>query len=1076
MDWIACHLPSCVFRNLLLACYALLFGQITFADDSISSPKIDPVALQEQATRALDTYCVNCHGPEKQKGDLRFDALETIDPVDLQDLYANMQEVIQLGEMPPEKAKQPKETEKKILLEWLESQLTGDASKALAEKLARFEYGNVTSHEDLFSGEYADLPGYTLNRRWLISEFIFNEKINRLLNYRPTRKIYGTTYQVQGDSGVHWSPKTEHGNKFRRTITNPFLLPEKVGVRYSSRKRLTTGHLLTMVGNAKRVSGHMSSAFIMKAHYPATYALMKDELDQRETLRSRENFLKTYSFMAQLLDDIYGEEHEELLPKTVRQEIPYPGPPKHQANGIQKRHENLEFLGRFDREDIQAILRGITTYKQTEYKVEEITEKSESDNKGNAVWAPYSAANLAEYNHIIEQCERDWFLEGVTNYRIQNRITTMKLFYDTWDMNRLYPHIEKGNYSEPKYAPLNKAEMDVITKAIKKNRKPGDRHVQIIEKCLSGWQAEFKTARESTTGEDNNLFANFVIELYQQILERQPTDSELDENIGQFKLYLSKLERQKAIAKLVESLVLSTEFAYRNEFGQGEADEYGRRLMSPRNASYALAYALTDDGPDEALTKAAQEGKLESRKDYEREVRRLLGIREKWNIIDENVQAANLNPSVTNQPIRKLRFFREFFGYPKAQSVFKDDSRFGAGRHEQAVSRLIEEADMVVEHILEKDKQVIEMLLTSDKFYVFHNGDNASMKGASDSLKSIYDKFKDKDWQAWKPEDVAPHEAFLRNHWEFQREKQGDHPKILRKLQKMMEGLELHFSEGQTGALPYMKNGMGFWHGGPVLGRSGQQMRGEQVTTYWNLNWKTWDYPTNQPATIPNRKGILTHPAWLIAHAQNLETDPIHRGKWIREKLLAGTIPDVPITVDAVIPPDPHKTLRQRMENRTGESYCWRCHQKMDPLGFPFETYDDFGRYRTAENLEDPENLIKEAKRNEVNSFGTSLPVYKTLPVDPRGVLKGTDDPKLDGKVKDAFDLVDRLAKSEKVRQSIIRHAFRYFLGRNERLSDSKTLIDADRAYIDNEGSFDEVIVSLLTSDSFIYRKRNTKE
>ena len=307
-------MPLCVFRNLLLACYAILFGQITFAKDSISSPKIDPVALQEQATRALDTYCVNCHGPKKQKGDLRFDALETIDPVDLQDLYANMQEVIQLGEMPPEKAKQPKETEKKILLQWLESQLTGDASKALAEKLARFEYGNVTSHEDLFSGEYEDLPGYSQDRRWLISEFIFNEKINRLLNYRPTRKIYGTTYQVHGDSGVHWSPKTEHGNKFRRTITNPFLLPEKVGVRYSSRKRLTTGHLLTMVGNAKRVSGHMSSASIMKAHYPATYALMKDELDQRETLRSRENFLKSHSFMARLLEEIHGKEHAKLLP------------------------------------------------------------------------------------------------------------------------------------------------------------------------------------------------------------------------------------------------------------------------------------------------------------------------------------------------------------------------------------------------------------------------------------------------------------------------------------------------------------------------------------------------------------------------------------------------------------------------------------------------------------------------------------------------------------------------------------------------------------------------------------------
>jgi hypothetical protein len=291
----------------------------------------------------------------------------------------------------------------------------------------------------------------------------------------------------------------------------------------------------------------------------------------------------------------------------------------------------------------------------------------------------------------------------------------------------------------------------------------------------------------------------------------------------------------------------------------------------------------------------------------------------------------------------------------------------------------------------------------------------------------------------------------------------------------MMSALELHFSHGQASGMPYMKLSMGFWHGGNVVGRTGQQMRGEQVTSYWNIDWKTWDYPTQQPATIPNRKGILTHPAWLIAHAQNLETDPIHRGKWIREKLLAGTIPDVPITVDAVIPPDHHKTLRQRMEVRTGDPYCWRCHQKMDPLGFPFEMYDDFGRYRVEENLEHPDNLVTSADKAPL-TFGAKLPVYKTLPVDPRGVLVGTGDATLDGKVEDAFDLIDSLAKSDKVRQSIIRHAFRYFLGRNETLSDSRTLMDADKAYLESNGSFDEVIVTLLTSDSFIYRKSQTKE
>jgi hypothetical protein len=389
---------------------------------------------------------------------------------------------------------------------------------------------------------------------------------------------------------------------------------------------------------------------------------------------------------------------------------------------------------------------------------------------------------------------------------------------------------------------------------------------------------------------------------------------------------------------------------------------------------------------------------------------------------------------------------------------------------------LIDEADMLVEYILEKDERVFEELLTTEKFYLYHSGDNQAMKAGSDELKKVYEYFRKFDWETWEPDDVAPHKEFMLTIWEFRKVRGGDDKSLLNTLKRMMPALKRHFSAGQANGMPYMKVSMGFWHGGNVLGRTGQQMRGEQVTSYWNIDWKKWNYPPVQPAAIPNRKGILTHPAWLIAHAQNLETDPIHRGKWIREKLLAGTIPDVPITVDAVIPPDHQKTLRQRMENRTGAAYCWRCHQKMDPLGFPFEIYDDFGRFRTKESLEHPENLLKEAKRGEVNAFGASLAVYKTLPVDPRGVLKGTGDPTLDGDVEDAFDLIDRLAKSEKVRQSIIRHAFRYFLGRNETLSDSKTLIDADRAYVDNDGSFDEVIVSLLTSDSFIYRKRNSKD
>ena len=91
--------------------------------------------------------------------------------------------------------------------------------------------------------------------------------------------------------------------------------------------------------------------------------------------------------------------------------------------------------------------------------------------------------------------------------------------------------------------------------------------------------------------------------------------------------------------------------------------------------------------------------------------------------------------------------------------------------------------------------------------------------------------------------------------------------------------------------------------------------------------------------------------------------------------------------------------------------------------------------------------------------------------MDATGAIRFSGDPEVDGEVNDAVEMIHRLAHSDRVRQSFIRHLFRYFMGRNEMLSDSKTLIDAERAYLENGGSFKSLVVSLLSSDSFIYRR-----
>ena len=49
------------------------------------------------------------------------------------------------------------------------------------------------------------------------------------------------------------------------------------------------------------------------------------------------------------------------------------------------------------------------------------------------------------------------------------------------------------------------------------------------------------------------------------------------------------------------------------------------------------------------------------------------------------------------------------------------------------------------------------------------------------------------------------------------------------------------------------------------------------------------------------------------------------------------------------------------------------------------------------------------------------------------------------------------------------------FTGRNQTRGDAKTLQDAHTAYQKSEGSMKALVVSLLTSDSFLYRAQSTK-
>lgn len=558
---------------------------------------------------------------------------------------------------------------------------------------------------------------------------------------------------------------------------------------------------------------------------------------------------------------------------------------------------------------------------------------------------------------------------------------------------------------------------------------------------------------------------------FQNVLRRSPSETEMAKYLTLTKEAIRAAGNSEGLRQMLILVLLESEFLYRMEFGAGEPDEHGRKMLAPREAATAIAYAMGDNAPDPKLLEAAEQGRLATRDDFKREVSRLLEDPELFRGgVDDSMTTSKVTSHVVSHP-KIVRFFREFFGYPNATKVFKDRERSGglyANPDRGTLGTpgfLVDEADRFVDWHLRKDKDIFENLLTSDEFFVYHNRSDEEGEKIISEWREAYEHFGKTDWRN-KPEEVLEASAeFIAARPSLR----GLEAKGPGQLKNYMLYFEEHFGRGTTPftTIPWA-HGYTFHHSPfyglpptPDIGRYGS-WKSTEIKELAPREF--WNYPVKQPFRIAHRKGILTHPAWLIAHSLNTENDPVKRGRWVREKLLAGRVPDIPITVDAVVPEDHTKTLRQRLDKVTMHNQeCWKCHEYMNPLGLPFEIYDDFGRFRLEEAIEHADNIIgKENGRH---------PIYKTLPVDASGLLDSTGAPELDGEVGDALEMIDRLAKSARTRQSIIRHAFRFYMGRNETLSDSRSLIDADNAYLSSGGSFKAVILSLLTSDSFIYRK-----
>ncbi len=504
-----------------------------------------------------------------------------------------------------------------------------------------------------------------------------------------------------------------------------------------------------------------------------------------------------------------------------------------------------------------------------------------------------------------------------------------------------------------------------------------------------------------------------VIEhIFEMVTFRPPEVSETNSYVDLIKELIPKLGQEEGLFRGLSAIFLDRDALFYSELAQtGEPDQSGRVMLQDWELGNALNRALCYIKPDVQLREAIVTGNMRSREDVKRELSRMLA--------DDSIRKPRI-----------LQFFREYFDYDLAVYICKDDKAlrktgYGKQRPDRFQGSMLfnlASTDRLVELILEQDQQVLKELLTTQK--VIFTGSNKSYYPGIKIRRPKKTPSKDNAKTPGKTTSKERTWKTIRNELESDKTLSMD---------KRIELLREHHT------LKY----------GHETGYQAPEIPSDSDAFYARVGHRSYGIGSFKPerflhnAPEGQRLGILTQPSWLVSHSDAMDNHAIHRGIWIRERLLGGGIPDVPITVDAQLPDEPDTPLRDRMRV-TREEYCWKCHEKMDPLGLPFEMYDHAGFYRTKE-------LGK--------------------PVDTSGEIIDSGSPELDGPVTDALDMITKLANSERVEQVFVRHAFRFWMGRNETIHDRPVLLAAHKAYQESNGSMNALITSLVTSDAFLYRK-----
>ncbi|MEQ9406093.1 MAG: DUF1592 domain-containing protein [Fuerstiella sp.] len=210
---------------------------------------------------------------------------------------------------------------------------------------------------------------------------------------------------------------------------------------------------------------------------------------------------------------------------------------------------------------------------------------------------------------------------------------------------------------------------------------------------------------------------------------------------------------------------------------------------------------------------------------------------------------------------------------------------------------------------------------------------------------------------------------------------------------------------------------------------------------------------------IPNQKirlqhasergGILTMPGILA-----MNKGPILRGTWILERVLGEPLPEPPANVGQVSPnrAGENLTFRQRFEQHRSNATCAVCHDRIDPLGFALQDFDNNGRYLRSRNNA-PGKAVEQGRGS--GDSGTAI--------DTSGQLPSGESFQNIAELKQILTT----SRQEAVIRNIVEKTMSYALCRKLTIYDQPVVTSITRRMTESNGTWRDLFHAIVNSLPF---------